>query len=98
MEVSDLIAAQLAKPTGKSLRADNTSGTPGVYRCGDKWRAEIRVGGRKRCLGTFADKQAAIDARAAAEAQTGLSSSFTASRLAQSAERLRSHRRIVETW
>lgn len=72
MEVSDLIAKQLAKQNDKQPRADNTSGTPGVYRSGNKWRAEIRVGGRKRCLGTFDDKQSAIDARKLAEDETGL--------------------------
>jgi hypothetical protein len=37
----------------------------------EKWRADIKVNGRNIHLGTFEDKQSALDARAAAEAKHG---------------------------
>jgi hypothetical protein len=56
-----------------SLRADNTSGAVGVRRHthGDKWRAQIKVGGRFIHLGLFDDKTTAIAARQAANEKYG---------------------------
>lgn len=47
----------------------NTSGYPGVGRNGSGWRAEIRVAGKKRCLGTFPTKEEAHQAYVRAKAQ-----------------------------
>ncbi len=55
----------------KPLRRDNASGTPGVYRRGSKWRAQIGVGGRLLRLGTFGTKDEAVAARKAAEVGHG---------------------------
>ena len=38
-----------------------------VGRCGNKWRAFIRVNGKQKHLGVFATKEAACEARRTAE-------------------------------
>lgn len=49
------------------LQSNNTTGHSGVYRSGDKWRAEIFVDGKHLRLGSFASKDEAIAKRKAAE-------------------------------
>lgn len=51
------------------LRADSTTGHTGVTwdKSSGRWRAKIMVDGRHYCLGRFADLDAAIAARKAAE-------------------------------
>lgn len=42
-------------------RSNNTSGFKGVYfcKCTNKWRAEIKVDGNKKCLGRYSTKEEA---------------------------------------
>jgi hypothetical protein len=57
------------------LSANNTSGSNGVYwypRYG-KWMASIRVNGKRKNLGYFAEKEAAIEARRSADVNAGYS-------------------------
>ena len=55
-----------------SKRADNTSGSVGVYLTrAKKWAAQIGVSKNVIPLGTFADKDDAIAARKAAEVKYG---------------------------
>lgn len=55
----------------KGLRKDNTSGVSGVGRAthdgASPWYACIRIDGKRRYLGHFASKEAAVAARLAAE-------------------------------
>ena len=71
-ELNDFIRSRLEQPLARRLRVDNTSGFPGVYRTRWGWRAECRIGGTRRRLGTFETLKEAIEARQAAEHQTGL--------------------------
>lgn len=59
----------------RTLPSNNTSGAIGVSQCRTtgKWRAEIKVHGRKRFLGVFADKAEAMSARLTAQAALGFS-------------------------
>ena len=52
-----------------NIRSDNNSGVHGVYYCNYyfKWKAEIKLNGRKYTLGSFNSKQEAISARKLAE-------------------------------
>lgn len=45
-------------------RSNNTSGYKGVYfcKCTNKWRAEIKVDGRKKCLGRYTTPEQAAEA------------------------------------
>ena len=54
---------------------DNTSGVTGVcwHRASGKWNARIKVGARNKSLGLFADFDAAVSARKAAEVDHGYS-------------------------
>lgn len=56
-----------------SRRSDNTSGHTGICwdKQGGKWRAHIRLNGRRKHLGRFDDLADAIVARKAAELQHG---------------------------
>jgi hypothetical protein len=60
---------QAVNMKNQKIHVTNTSGSSGVtYRKdSDKWRARIMVNGTMKNLGTFKDKQAAIDARREAE-------------------------------
>ena len=71
MDFNELLRTNHNASKATAVRSDNTSGVPGVWRCGNRWRAEIRVYGRKRSLGSFETKQEAIDARKRAEDQLG---------------------------
>lgn len=51
----------------KGLRKHNTSGATGVSRDRNRWRAEIDVGKKSVYLGTFKDKEEAIEIRRLAE-------------------------------
>lgn len=55
----------------RALRANNTSGHPGVYwsKRHEKWYAQIKVGGTHTYLGSFTNLDDAIAARKAAERQ-----------------------------
>lgn len=69
----DVSRAENARNPGLSV--NNTSGANGVYwypRYG-KWMASIRVNGRRKNLGYFQDKAAAISARRDADAAAGYS-------------------------
>lgn len=56
-----------------TLRSDNQSGCPGVYRVpSGTWRAELTVGSVKHNLGTFANIDDAIAARREAEDRMGI--------------------------
>jgi len=52
-----------------NVRSDNNSGVHGVYHCSYyfKWKAEIKLNGKKYTLGSFDSKQDAISARRLAE-------------------------------
>ena len=60
---------QAVNMKNQKIHVTNTSGSSGVtYRKdSDKWRARIMVNGTMKSLGTFKDKQTAIDARREAE-------------------------------
>lgn len=51
------------------LRSDNTSGKPGVWWCKSesRWRVEIMVNKKKIHIGSFTDKNKAIEARCKAD-------------------------------
>ena len=53
----------------RSLNSNNSSGVTGVWfhKQVQKWAAEIKIDGKKRCLGLFADINAAARARKEAE-------------------------------
>ena len=55
------------------MRKANTSGVTGVCfsKKGNKWFARIRLDGKSKHLGSFADKQDAIEARKDAEIKYG---------------------------
>lgn len=62
------------RPASKSLnaqntteRSDNTSGTTGVSKKRDKWRARINIDGKELNLGSFELKSDAVSAREEAE-------------------------------
>jgi hypothetical protein len=55
----------------RSIPANNTSGTVGVIKKGDKWEARIWVDGKCIYLGTFDTKEEAIQARKQAENKYG---------------------------
>jgi hypothetical protein len=55
----------------RKLGKNNTSGVIGVYRGNGAWRAEIKVGGKTICLGTYRTKLEAIDARVKANIKYG---------------------------
>lgn len=50
---------------GERLPRNNTSGVRGVsyIKSKSRWRAYMTINGKLKILGTFKDKQAAIDAR-----------------------------------
>ena len=56
-----------------SIRSDNSSGVVGLswYDKSQKWRVNIRISGVQKHLGYFADKDDAINARAAADIKYG---------------------------
>lgn len=56
-----------------AMRSNNKSGVRGVYLFvrDDSWMATIKVDGKRRHLGTFKTKDAAIAARRAAEHELG---------------------------
>ena len=58
----------------RSLGKNNTSGHIGVRRAGEKWRAEIRIDGKKVSLGTHVLLEDAIAARKEAEKVHGFHS------------------------
>jgi len=62
-------ATKAQNERNKGLRSVNTSGVTGVYWsiAAQKWQAYIRVDGRMKYLGVFADKEEAINARRTAE-------------------------------
>lgn len=72
MDFQELLKANEKALQPRAMRSDNTSGHRGVWKSGKRWRAEIRIEGKKRCLGTFATLQEAIDARQRAEDESGL--------------------------
>lgn len=49
-------------------RSTNTAGHVGIYRCGSRWRARVRVMGVLHNVGSFANIEDAIAARAGAVA------------------------------
>lgn len=62
------IVTAMENSINRKIRADNTSGYPGVMqRYNGKWYAEIKVNHKRISLGTFAEKEDAIAARKAAE-------------------------------
>jgi len=67
------LASRIDNNMNKSLRADNTSGTPGVawQKSRRKWHAKINVNGVFHFLGRFTDKKDAINARKQAEKKYG---------------------------
>lgn len=70
--VRQILSGEIETPA-PTLRCDNTSGHPGVYKTrSGKWRAELRVAGKKYNLGTYADISDAIQARQDALDNTGL--------------------------
>lgn len=56
-----------------SLQSNNTSGFMGVYwnKASKKWAAQIKVNGKNKRIGLFADKNEAIQARAKANETYG---------------------------
>lgn len=52
-----------------TIPKNNTSGYRGVAKKRDKWQAYINYGGKRRCLGTFATKEEAAEARRKADEQ-----------------------------
>jgi hypothetical protein len=52
-----------------TVRSDNTSGCPGVFRKNDKWAARIQYKGKIHYLGSYKKKEDAIRARKEAEAR-----------------------------
>jgi len=55
----------------RSLGKNNTSGHMGVRRSGEKWRAEIKIDGKKVSLGTYSLLEDAVTARKEAELKYG---------------------------
>ncbi len=47
----------------KSVYRNNTSGVPGIYQVGKKWRAQFRRGGHLTNVGTFGSREEAVAAR-----------------------------------
>lgn len=59
----------LENDRNKRLASNNTSGANGVYWCAEKrrWRSVIRIDGELINLGSFRNKEEAIEARSAAD-------------------------------
>jgi hypothetical protein len=57
------LATRNQQSYNRSIRADNTSGTPGVSWTGRKWKAYITVDGKDIILGSFDNKDDAVGAR-----------------------------------
>lgn len=60
---------EVTRSTNLTNRSFGASGAKGVYRQGQKWRAQIRVNGVTKHIGTFATKEDAHQAYLAAEAE-----------------------------
>ena len=53
----------------RHARSDSTTGVLGITKNGPKWRAEIRVNGKKKNLGTYATQEQAHEAYVLAKRQ-----------------------------
>lgn len=62
-------ATTLQNNRNRDPQRNNTSGWAGVDRHKNRWRASIRVGGKKIHLGAFVNKADAVSARIAANAK-----------------------------
>lgn len=69
INLRDISGAQNKRNASK--RNDNISGFTGVYRLNNKWAAGIRVDGKRIYLGSFSDKNDAINCRISANAKYG---------------------------
>jgi len=47
----------------RHIQSNNTSGTPGVRIHKNKWSARIKINGKEKHLGSFTNKEQAIEAR-----------------------------------
>lgn len=56
------LATRSQNASNSKLRTDNSSGYKGVYRHGNKWRAEIRVDGKLERIGSYNTPEEAADA------------------------------------
>lgn len=76
------LADRLQNSRNRSIFRNNTSGVCGVTWCKQtsKWRASIKISGSTKCLGRFADFDAAVAVRKSAEKANGFHKNHGASK------------------